>query len=617
MNRSGEPHELTRRLGTAPVGTLTDGRFLRLLDLGGEIGSSGTRVTPTGRFGGDYLSGQGGVDVLLGQDGGDTISGGSADDYAEGQGGDDALWGDQQLVVPVLPGVSWPGAPSADWAADPGAAGQDDLIGGSSEPGFRDGVDTIHGDAESDFILGDNGTAVRDITGSPGALLDRVYSLRYAGPAPSNAKVRLADSDFPSSRFCSADLIACEPSGASGGDVLFGEGGDDVVYGQDGNDTIRGGDGDDDLYGELGNDLLFGEAGDDAILGDRGGIRDRYEDGSRTFFQSVTQVPKVQYTGFAAGTVTRIVDLLHDVNGDAFVGAGSGSKMPHNGLEEGGDDRIRGGLDRDVIHAGFGDDLANGDSGGDTVFGDDGADVLWGGKGCDAADPEATRPYCYVNGVFDPAPHLANGETDPRVTDYLFGGTGGTSAESVDQALGSDILDWRPRGSYPANCAAGAWPRDVIVGKKSTDSVDPCRWFEMTDLTPAFAPSAGQHHQGVDWQYGGWDRDVLQADQADNGPNEGDRLLDWNGAYNLFTHCNAAYGGFNDVRQHSPAWQQFLQRWMYGQGAGQAESDATVAGTSAFRELALVYPGADNDHGAGKAYPGTPGHFDSPNACAP
>ncbi len=138
----------------------------------------------------------------------------------------------------------------------------------------------------------------------------------------------------------------------------------------------------------------------------------------------------------------------------------------------------------------------------------------------------------------------------------------------------------------------------------------------MTDITSSDA-STYQHHQGVDWIYGGWDRDVLQADLADNGPNDGDRLLDWNGAYNLYTHCNSAYGGFNDVRQHSPTMQDFLQRWAYSSGAGQGQSDATTSGTSAFDELALVYNGSDNDHASGPAFPGTPGHFDSPNACAP
>jgi hypothetical protein len=182
------------------------------------------------------------------------------------------------------------------------------------------------------------------------------------------------------------------------------------------------------------------------------------------------------------------------------------------------------------------------------------------------------------------------------------------------------VLDWRPRGTYApgTGCTTSAWPVDLNSGEKkgTTTTVDPCSWFEMTDINDT-DDTNNQHHQGVDWQYGGWDRDILQGDQADNGPNEGDRLLDWNGTYNLYTHCNSAYGGFNDVRQHSPAWQDFLQRWVYAQGAGQAQADATTAGTSAFVELALVYPGSDNAHGSGSAYPSTPGHFDNPNACAP
>ena len=614
-------HELTLRIGTTPVGDIAERRSLRLLDVSNGAPANVLTAPDAIRFGADYLSGQGDVDVLLGQDGPDAISGGSADDYAEGHGAGDAIFGDAPLSgIPVV--ATWPGLPTPGFADDGGADGQDDLIGGKSEPTYRDGADVIHGNGASDFVLGDNGTAVRQILGAPGSMTDRLYTLRYPATPPTGAaKVRVADSDFPSTRFCTTAQATCEPGGAFGGDQLFGEGGDDFIYGQDGNDTAWGGDQDDDIYGELGNDTLFGEADDDSILGDRGGVRDVYRDGSESFTMTVTQVPKVTFEGFPSGSVTRVADLLHDVNGDEFVGSGSTSPMPHDGINEGGDDRIRGGTGHDTVHAGFGDDLANGDSGGDWVFGDDGADVLWGGKGCDASfDTPASSPWCYPGGVFDPAPHNPDGSTIAKVTDYIVGGKGGTSAVSLAGSVGSDVLDWRPRGSYVpgTGCTANPWPVDLNSGGKKgvSTTVDPCSWFEMTDITTADTATY-QHHQGVDWQYGGWDRDILQGDVADNGPNEGDRLLDWNGAYNLYTHCNAAYGGFNDVRQHSPTWQNFLQRWVYAQGSGQAQSDAMTAGTSAFVELALVYPGVDNSHGSGSAYPSTPGHFDNPNACAP
>jgi hypothetical protein len=416
---------------------------------------------------------------------------------------------------------------------------------------------------------------------------------------------------------------------------MWGDEGTDFMYGQDGADRMYGETGstagaydggvddgtqldDDDMYGELGNDIMFGEAGQDAMVGDRGGVVDKFQDGTNDLVLDFNQVPEIHYEGFVKGSVTRVTDLLHDVNGDTFIGTGNTAPMPHRGDLEGGNDRMRGGVGDDSIHGGFGDDLANGDSGGDTVFGDDGADVLWGGKGCDAAvDMAALSPDCYTNGVFDPN---ARGARD-RMVDYIIGGKGATSGPSVDPNtgdLGSDILDWHPRGTYgtpgSTTCTANPWPQTFGNGKTVT-TIDPCSWFEMTSLDDADIGN-NQHHQGIDWMYGGWDRDVTQADVADNGPNPGDRLIDWTGAYNLYTHCNAAYGGYNDLRQWSPDMQSFLQQWAYSLGAGQ-QGDVTTGGTSAFDELALVYQSDLSAHGSGSAYPSTPGHFDNPNACAP
>ena len=59
--------------------------------------------------------------------------------------------------------------------------------------------------------------------------------------------------------------------------------------------------------------------------------------------------------------------------------------------------------------------------------------------------------------------------------------------------------------------------------------------------------------------------------------------------------------------------QSFLQQLAWATSAGRSASDVTTGGTAAFRELALVFPG-ETAHGAGSAYPGTPGHFDE-NAC--
>jgi hypothetical protein len=195
--------------------------------------------------------------------------------------------------------------------------------------------------------------------------------------------------------------------------------------------------------------------------------------------------------------------------------------------------------------------------------------------------------------------------------DHVFGGVGAVSGPSIAGALGSDMLDWNPRGTYApgTGCTTNPWPQET-----PGTTLDPCAWFEMVDKHDA-DPTNNTHHHGTDWQYGGWDRDVLQADVGQNGPNPGDRLLDWSGAYNLYTHCNAAYGGFNDVRQQSPSMNEWLTKLAYGAGAGRDADDSSTASSAAYRELAYVYHPDIKDHGSGKAYPTTPGHFDDPVAC--
>ncbi|YCK36100.1 calcium-binding protein [Actinomadura sp. ATCC 39365] len=416
---------------------------------------------------------------------------------------------------------------------------------------------------------------------------EKVYTERYpAGQAPADAtRVRSHDPALPgdSTRFCTQAQATCEPAGSYGADHLYGDDGDDALWGQDGDDTLQGGQGDDDLFGELGDDDLSGGAGEDAMLGDRGGVLNERIDASDAqrlgFTVSLNAPPKETYKGFQPGTYDRRTDLLHDTDGDTWT-AGA---LPHDGFAKGGADRMRGGPGRDSMHGGAGDDLVNGDSGGDEVFGGDGDDLLWGGKGCDPALDAATAD-CLSGGTFDPA---ARGTGD-RFVDHVFGGAG------------ADLLDYNPRGSYPGSCAPGKMPEGEL-----TTVVDPCAWFRMTDKDNA-ATADDQHHQGVDWQYGGADRDVLQGDRTANGPNPGDKMIDWNGNFNLYTHCGPANGGHNIVRQHSPAMLDFLAKVAWGAGAGRSAGDP-----SGSREVAVPVSGD-----SGSPYPTSPGHFDSPVACA-
>ena len=514
----------------------------------------------TTKFGADVLSGGAGPDVLFGQDGADSLYGGSDDDYQEGNGGSDVLYGDQ--VAPATGDAHESGQPALD--GTPGADGQDDQLGGSSwakstsggaVSGQRDGHDELHGDGNADVQLGDNGRIRRVIVAG-------AYQT-FQATTGKPTFVRQASSGTTASTALPArfDVGALATAGVWGHDTLYGDAGDDLQLGQDGDDYLYGGTGDDDMYGELGNDRMFGEAGEDAMLGDRGVITDRLVTTPGATF-SVTSPPAIAFTPYAAHPLDRRVNQNAD---------GDGNPLQAPGMTTGGNDVMRGGPDHDSLHGGAGNDLMNGDSGGDYLFGGNGVDVMWGGKGRECANP--TDLAC-----------LNDRGTNDAFVDYLFGGFG---LKTDPVTGGADVLDFRPR-----------------------PGMDPASWFEATSTGTNDPVADHQHHQGIDWIYGGWDRDVMQANVADNGPNAGDRLIDWTGAYNLYVHCPAAYGGYNDIRVLSPALQSFLEQLAFALGAGDSLADVRTKGTSGSNELALVYQ-ADVKSNSGTAYPTTPGHFET------
>jgi Ca2+-binding RTX toxin-like protein len=552
------------------LGVNTD-RLVRLLD---------RTTVNTGRFGADLISAGSGDDVAFGQDGDDWLTGGANDDAIEGNGGADRLYGDRSTAtaadVPGVPAslVQWVvGNNVSIGVARDGLAtpdGEDDIVGGSNLD-HRDGNDSVEGDGEDDFVLGDNGTLRRQISGA------ELY-VAALGDGPTNDRV-----------FRQATRLGLgSGAGLFGNDVLFGNAGDDAIWGQNGNDQIRGQQDDDDLLGELGDDVIWGGSGEDAIVGDRGSILNtQLGAAGAQFSQAQTSasyngppffsVP-VQY--FTTGRYDRRIDLNVERPGSVggpFPGQ-SNIVMTAGGQASGGSDTLRGGPDHDSMHGAAGDDIMNGDSGGDYMFGDDGSDVMWGGRGNDDGS--------------------ADQGTNRVLIDRLFGGRGGNPAVGAGIITGgADVLDYKPRTTGP--------------------NADPVAWFLATqpyDDGAAGGSVVTQTHQGTDWIYGGFDRDVMEANVASPGPNDGDRLWDWTGAYNLYVHCTPDYGGYNDQRTPSPQMEGFLETLAYDSGVGTTIADVLNASSSAYNELAFVYkPDVKNNNG--QAYPTTPGHFDAPTAC--
>lgn len=604
------------RIPAAAVYLTTDGRFLsvttdrwvQLLDLS---------RTPTGNgfYGRDLISSGSGVDVGFGQDGDDWVFGGTDDDYLEGNGGIDRTYGDRlpwDASVPGEPalplGIASFRSAAAELDGVAAADGQDDLIGGSSIAGHRDGQgntaislpdpskttmtmtqfntrfgDYLYGDGNDDFVLGDNGTLTRFSAGY--IPVSNAYLTHTA--AQNTARIVREAVRF--------DVAATTT--VFGDDFVEGNDGDDAVWTQNGNDEAWGNAGNDELLGELGHDRAYGGTGEDAMVGDRGSIRTTYvTDAMRTSgpFQGygfdTNGPPFMVYQAFKTHRLDRRVNLYSDVPGS--VGAQrpsvSGRGLASSAMANGGNDTLRGGPGHDSIHGAGGDDILNGDTGGDYIFGGHGADALWGGRGSTALSEEGLRQPASAT------------DFDDRWVDYLFGGRGGTATSANGLFTGgADVLDFRPRLNY-------------TDPKKGTTATDPAVWHENVS---AYTSRHGvqqeqyrQHHHGIDWIYGGWDRDVMQANAAGQGPNDRDRLVDWAGAYNLYTHCEPDYGGYNDIHTVSPQMLDVWQRLAYASGAGESLANVKTAAASGFDELALVY-NADVKHNTGQAYPTTPGNF--------
>jgi hypothetical protein len=211
----------------------------------------------------------------------------------------------------------------------------------------------------------------------------------------------------------------------------------------------------------------------------------------------------------------------------------------------GGNDVMQGGADGDWMHGGAGYDLINGNGGNDVAFGDDGDDAVWGGTGND-----------HTYGGYGPGGTVAPGPTG-NVT------------------LRGDYLDIEPRFD------------------------DPTTWTLVAPIADSL--------QDIDIVYGGWGRDAMQADIGGPGPQVGDRLVDWTGAYNIYFTCPGAYGEGVATRQLSPDMLTYLLDQSLGDGA----LDPATRNSSGFDELGLVYT-RDVNQNSGPAYPDTPGHFVCP-----
>jgi hypothetical protein len=185
--------------------------------------------------------------------------------------------------------------------------------------------------------------------------------------------------------------------------------------------------------------------------------------------------------------------------------------------------------------------------------------------------------------------------------------TGGPAGDWMHGGAGADLMNGndgndRLFGDRGDDAIWGGLHHDHLWGGHGADYLDVRPRDDDPQSWQAFAET--DHYQDIDYIYGGWDQDAMQANVADEGPVPGDRLIDWVGAYNIYYLCPGLYGEFVVTRALSPGLIRFLQRLAEGDGAVETVS----RNTSGFDEVAMVFPSdaGDNSH---PVHPDNPGHF--------
>ncbi len=406
--------------------------------------------------------------------------------------------------------------------------------------------------------------------------------------------------------------------GQGGNDTMFGGLGDDHMEGNAGNDVMFGGGGQDDMLGGTGriNDdpatgspnridganIMFGDDdpsggtlstdGHDVMIGNNGIIsRPLTPSGAwtvtsyATFTYSDAITTNTSMSPTATTPTSRVQRIIQMVDTQPMsvtlpggaVYANGGSDIMHG---NGGDDDMIGGFDSAT--EGIATQLANVPDcaarglitlTGDLMCGDAGDDAMLGDQGVitDTVETGSRTQTISIPAPFIQETNYPNGQLTRQVqlTQPSIGGDdvmqGGSGNDWMHGGAGNDLMNGdsgndRLFGDDGSDALWGGPGHDHLYGGYGDDFQDVQFITSTTSITgpnPAawsiVAPVADTL-QGIDYSYGGWGRDLLQADFGGPGPQLGDRLIDWVGNYNLYYTCPGAYGEGVITRQHSRPW---------------------------------------------------------------
>jgi hypothetical protein len=434
-----------------------------------------------------------------------------------------------------------------------------------------------------------------------------------------------------------------EMHGGAGDDYMEGNTASDLMYGDADDDDMLGGTGpttsndpstalpgrvdsstdtrlvplgEADSVGVPLGDEMHGGGQADVMLGDNGLIQRPVDAAGmwivqtyQTFIDTDGGAAPRHVAGGTSQRVDRVVTMI-----DTTPGQTAGSDLMYG---DEGDDDLYGQYD-DTLTSQVGDELEGGD-GEDAMLGDNGLIHDWvvtePTQTIAPSEPFIDDVIFVQNTLFREITlqQIPSGGNDRMLgglnTDWMHGGAGydlmnGNAGD--DHLFGDDGPDvmW---GGFDHDHLWGGYGDDYLdvvprpemtVSKNKKETVlppDPKEWFAFGET---------ENFQDVDYIYGGWDQDAMQADTADEGPVSGDRLLDWVGAYNAYYLCPGVYGEYVVTRDLSPGLQSFLQQLGLSDGA----VTPTTSGASGFDEVAIVYT---SDVGANShpVHPDNPGHF--------
>lgn len=587
-----------------------------------------------GDDGDDFMEGNAGFDTMTGNaDNDDMIGGtvvallGDVGDHMEGNDGHDVLLGDNGKIERPLD-------ESGLWVIDINGRGivrsitlhDIEFVGGVLVDPASHGSDVMYGGAGMDQMFGQGNTRIDD-DGDGRFNEDPIDGVDNDRDGREGVDSSVYDCEDGVDNDGDGLVDAEDPDCASkidedaGGDEMHGGAGMDYMEGNEGSDWLTGDDAEDDIIGGSssgngvigsgvpptnlldGDDVIFGGLDDDVIVGDNAVIRRR--ENTNGFW--------VRLRGYGYNLGVR--DVVMDVTPES-VGAF-------------GHDYIRGDAGHDDLYGQLGDDFVQGNDGEDAIVGDLGVIVN------ELADGTRSR-LIQIRAPFLEDTIFEEGSLHRLVE--LFSFVDGEGAEGHDLILGGDGRDSIHAGpgndmvNGDGDSVAGEDPieatddedhlfggdgDDVMWGGRGHDHLWGGHGNDHLDVKPRIASKLtvpdtpewfiyGQpdNYQGLDIIYGGWDQDAMQASDAAPGPELTDRLIDWNGGYNVYYVCQGAYGEGTITRIESPGMREFLFDLATGDGAFDPYSESS----SGFREIGYVFPNQarDNSH---PVHPDFPGHF--------